>query len=128
MTIIDWIFRSVTIVFIVSFVVLIAESQTQKMSVTVTVEPHRVIIVDKNFTIRQIISNTEENVRPMVLLDSQDGKEVPYTESIRLQYMYLKPSINFTEPGIVYDRDDRSPISLIKLTIRLAKKLMGFPF
>lgn len=128
MTMLNWVIRAITIVFIVSSVVLIVESQTQRMSVTVTVDPHRVIIVDKNFTILQIVSNTEEDVRPVVFLDSQDGEEIPYTDSIREQYLYLKPTLNFLQPGIVYDREDRSPMAIIKLVIRIVKKILGVPF
>ena len=127
-SVIKWLFVSVTAIFITSFVVLLVESQNQKMTVTVTVEPQRVIIVDKNLTIMQIISNTELDIRPIVLLGSQDGSELPYTESIMRQYFFLKPTLNFSQPGILYDRDERAPVALIKLVARTIMKWLAIPF
>jgi len=126
--IVNSVLRMATLVFIVSLIVLAVESSSQNMVVTVTVEPTRVIIVDKNFTIQKIISNTGADVRPIVYLNSEDGLEVPYTESIFNQYMFLKNTLNFSQPGIIYDRDERTPIALLKLVFRTAKKILGIPF
>lgn len=126
--IIDLIIRSITFFFVVSLVVLTVESTTKNMVVTIIVEPNRVIIVDKNLNIQKIFSNTKTDVRPIVYLESEDGLEVPYTEAIIRQYQFLKPTLNFNEPGLIYDREDRAPIALIKLVVRTLKKLIGMPF
>lgn len=112
-------------ILIVSMMILVSESSTKPMVVTVTVNPTRVIIVDRDLVIRRIISNTKDDVRPVVYLESEDGRELPYTESITEQYLALKSSMNFKEPGIIYDREDRVPIALVKYIIRYIRMLIG---
>lgn len=127
--ILNFIVKTALLIFIVSLVVFVVEStNNQNMVVTVTVEPTRVIIVDNSLTIQRIISNTTVDTRPIVYLNSEDGLEIPYSESIMRQYMFLKPSLNFSQAGAIYDRDNRIPIAFIKLIIRTFKKVIGMPF
>ena len=105
---------AVLLVLCVNFLLFAKEQSSGTITVIATVAPNRYIIVDSDLTIQTILSNTEEEVRPMVLLDTIDGQELPYSEGIMEQYQSLKPSLNFSEPGIVYDRDERPIQALIK--------------
>lgn len=122
------IIQTCTLLIFASLMVLTVESKSQNLVVTITVEPNRIIIIDKDFNIQKIFSNTKIDVRPTVYLESEDGLEVPYTESIMRQYQFLKPTLNFNEPGMIYERDDRPSIAFIKLIIRTLKKFVGMPF
>ena len=79
-------------------------------TVAAVVEPHRYIVTDNNLQIKEIISNTNQDVRPTVLLNSIDGQEVPYSDSIRQQYQFLKRFTNFSQAGVVYMRPHRNPV------------------
>lgn len=87
------------------------------ITVMATVRPQRIIVVDKQLAITRILSNTARETRPIVLLNSVDGKEMPYSESIVDQYASLKPSLDFSKPGIVYERREAG-------VLRWLKKLM----
>lgn len=94
--------------------ILATETASNTITVVATVLPVRIIVVDHNLMIQKIISNTAEETRPIVVLGEVDGKEVPYSQSILEQYQQLKPSINFSKPGMVYQRDERPIPALIK--------------
>lgn len=114
--------QTLFIIVMLSSFVYFGESKHNKLTVTVTVEPVRTILVNKNLRIVQIISNTTEDIEPIVFLDSQDGVQLPYTDGIRTQYLALKSVTNFNKPGIVYERDDRIFISLYKTIISFIQK------
>lgn len=97
---------AIALVFLTS-ILLAPEAQAQTITVTAAVRPLRTIIVDKNLLIQKIVSNTSEDIRPMVVLAVADGEELPYSESIQKQYEFLKPSLDFSKPGIIYTREDR---------------------
>lgn len=66
--------------------------------------PHvRVIIVDTNFKILQIISNTKKDVEPTVRIGNEKGPVIPLTETVMAQYQETKPTLNFSKIGVVYD-------------------------
>lgn len=115
------------LVVITSFVYW-GETKSQNLSITVTVEPVRTILVDRNLQIESIISNTKEDVRPVVLLETQDGTDLPYTESIASQYALLKPVINFSKPGIVYQRDTRVTLAVFKTVLTFFQKILHISF
>lgn len=104
------------------------ESKNKSLSITVTVEPVRTIVVDRNLQITNVISNTKEDVRPVVVLDTRDGPDLPYTESIEKQYAALKPIINFSKPGVVYERDTRVTLAVLKTLISLLEKLLHISY
>jgi hypothetical protein len=113
---------------LLSTFVYLGETKSKNFTVTVTVEPMRTIIVDKNIRIVQIMSNTREDVEPLVFLETRDGVELPYTEGVRDQYLSLKPIINFSQPGIVYERDDRIVMALFKTGISWIQKVFMINF
>ena len=104
------------------------EAKNQNLSITVTVEPVRTIVVDRNLQITEIISNTKEDIRPIVLLDTQDGIELPYTDGIQQQYAILKPILNFSKSGLIYERDSRVTLAVFKTIISFIQKTFGISF
>ncbi len=103
-----------------------SESSSQKITIVATVQPLRSIVVDNNFTIQKIYSNTSQDVRPVVLENALDGSEIGYTNAIRDQYEQLKPSLNFAQPGLVYERDNRPIQALIKRVAGFITHLFSF--
>lgn len=65
------------------------------------VSPKRTIVVDNNLKILQIISNTKKEVEPTVRLEN--GMEISLTYFISEQYAKIKPTVNFSKTGTVYD-------------------------
>jgi len=116
------------LVILFSGVVFFTESKSTNMSITMTVEPIRTIIVDKNLRIVRILSNTREEVRPVVYLEGQDKLELPYTDSIMEQYTLLKKVTNFSKPGVVFERDDRVSVSFFKYILSLLGKMFRINF
>ncbi len=94
-----------------------AQKSGSTITVLATVRPQRIIVVDRNLKIIKILSNTAQEVRPFVLLDSVDGLEIPYSESIVNQYADLKSSLDFSKPGVVYERADRGLLNRMKKLI-----------
>ncbi len=91
-----------------------ATPSNSTLTIMATVRPQRIIIVDKNFVITKIMSNTNLDMRPLVLLQTTDGAEIPYSESIANQYLALKPTLDFSKPGIVYEDSDGMVVTLVK--------------
>lgn len=85
------------------FIVRAGSLSDSTITVMATIQPQRIIVVDKNLTIKTILSNTSQDVRPIVFLESLDGKLLPYSESIIEQYSVLKPSLELSKPGVVYE-------------------------
>ncbi len=77
-----------------------------KLSFTAEVAEARMIIVDKKLNIVQIISNTRNEVVPTVRVENQKGNVIAMTDTVLTQYEALKPTLNFSKIGKVYDRDD----------------------
>ena len=95
-------FLFLSILFVVLFSLDHPAKALQKMSFTAEVPPTRIIIVDKNLEILQIISNTRKEVEPTVRIESEKGPELPLTESVLGQYQKIKPTLNFSKIGIIY--------------------------
>ena len=64
----------------------------------------RIIVVDKNLTILQIISNTKKDIEPTVRLEQEKGMEISLTDFVSKQYLKLKLAVDFSKNGVVYDR------------------------
>jgi len=108
----QWVIITVASVLIVSSVVsaLVSSNNPQSGSYVVlaSVSPVRYIIIDSNFRITEVISNTSEDVIPTVLINSVNGSPAPYTDSIRTQFTKLSHTIDFSKAGIVYQRSTRN--------------------
>lgn len=101
-------------------------SSSDTITVVASVLPQRSIIVNDDLTIQQIYSNTAKDVRPEVYLNKLDGEQIAYTDSITRQYQTLKNSLDFIEPGLVYERPPsglggtvHNVISFLKHLLRL---------
>ena len=57
-----------------NFIVRAGSAGGSTITVMATIQPHRIIIVDKNLTIETILSNTAQDIRPIVFLESLDGR------------------------------------------------------
>lgn len=102
------------------------EQRSAPVTIIASVAPARYIVVDDTFTIRNIFSNTDQDVRPVVFLHSLDGEEMPYSDSVRRQYQDLKPTLNFSQPGKVYTYEPRPVQALIQGVARVFIKVFGF--
>ncbi len=109
-------------VLLANALLLATETTSSTITVVATVLPQRIIVVDQNLTIQKIISNTAEETRPRVVLGEVDGKEVPYSQSIIEQYQSIKSSLNFSKPGLVYQRDERPIPALLKRIWRIVSR------
>lgn len=92
-------------------------------SVSLPSNPKRTIIVDKNLTIIRIVSNTTKDIVPSVRLEKETGIEIPLTEVILDRYNTLKPFLNFSQKGIVYERDKQGQFIIDTIT-GILKKLI----
>ena len=79
-------------------------SATNTLTVVAEVRPQRIIVVNDALEITKIYSNTAEDVRPTVYLDDVSGKELPYSDSIVDEYQTLVPSLDTSEPGVLYEK------------------------
>lgn len=86
----------------------------------------RIIVVDKNLNIKQIINYSKKDVQPKVFLEKESGIELPYTESIEHHYLSIKSGLNFDKTGIIYDRDKETISNLFSRLIYIFfKSLTG---
>ena len=93
--------------------------------VLASVQPARYIVVDSNLQIKEVISNTAQDVIPYVVLDSLDGSQMPYTSSIQSQFASLKPSLSFAKAGVVYKRNTSGSLSgALKNTLGTIRKFI----
>jgi len=88
---------------IVFLIFLYLKKSSQKISEEPKISSIRIIVVDKNLNILQIISNTKKEVEPTVRLENQSGMELSLTDFINKQYQEIKPTVNFSKAGVVYD-------------------------
>lgn len=78
--------------------------------ITARVMPVRHIVVDDSGVIQRIISNTSENVPPIVYLDSFQGEQIPLTDDIRQNYDDAIAVLDMRHPA---DYVRKSPIQLL---------------
>ncbi len=96
---------------------VIAEEFTHtggNIQIVASIRPSRILVVDENFVIQKIYSNTATDVRPVVYLNSLDGEELPYSETITKEYLKLKPGLDLSSPGMVYERESRPVVAFFK--------------
>lgn len=115
-----------TIVFTNAILFAAEEKATGTLTITATVRPVRILVVNPDLTIQEIVSNTSLDVRPLVVANTMDGPELPYSEAIRQEYAFIKPGIDFSKPGIVYRHEDRFFQAVIKRTARTLSFLSPF--
>lgn len=106
-----------------NFLIYATEEKSNTITIIATVNPQRIIIVDKNLTIQKIFSNTAGEVRPLVFLNAVDGEELAYSDAVINQYEGLKDSLDFSQPGVLYQREERPALAALKGIIRRIKIL-----
>jgi len=67
--------------------------------ITARVMPVRHIVVDHEGVIQRIISNTTENVTPIVHLGSAEGEEVVFTTDVKQRYESLIAHLDMQRPA-----------------------------
>lgn len=118
---------STVLFLVIATVVVIAQpSANTSFVVMATVLPERSIVIDDDLNIQQIYSNTKQEVRPNVYQDKISGPQVAYSDSIRSQYDDLKSSLDFSQPGLVYQRPTSNAESFFRSTLNFFKRLLGF--
>jgi len=94
---------SLSLLLVVLFAFFHPAKALQKLQFTAEVAHTRVIIVDMNFKILQIVSNTKKDVEPTVRINGENGPEIPLTESVLEQYQKIISTTDFPRIGIIYD-------------------------
>lgn len=98
----------------------------QKVRVTASVEPQRTVVVNENFQIISIVSNTSKEVEPKVFLNTVDGKELEYTETIKDEYDILKETLSFAKPGVIYEYKEVTGKNVFTTSALKIAKLLNF--
>lgn len=124
------IFIFLTLFLLVIFSIFIYfKKSTQKISDYSKITSTRIIVVDKNLNILQIISYTKKEIEPVVRLENEQGMEISMTDYISEQYSKIKPFINFSKTGVVFDERPLTffgitlPNSLNKFYLNIKKSL-----
>lgn len=117
---------AVAVIFLLLAVVMIDEAtalSSDTVTITATVQPVRQIVVDESLNIKQIASNTAENVTPQAFLGSYNGLPVELTDKVWQQYnQYLATGV-LSKPGY-YDSSAlprKTAATLKKTVFTLAK-------
>lgn len=115
---------TIVIIVVVTAIASAVPKSGDSFTVLATVAPQRSVVVDKDLTVLQIYSNTTKDVRPNVYLDKIDGEEVAYSDSILHQYQAIKKSVNFTKPGLVYQKPASGFGSVVRNIVDFFKHLL----
>lgn len=78
--------------------------------ITARVMPVRHIVVDDDDVIQRIISNTSENVTPIVYRGNFQGEQIPMTDEVRLNYDNAIAALDMRRPA---DYIRKSPLQLL---------------
>lgn len=122
----------ILLIILLSVVICIYLLKSVKKTPTKSFIPNtRIIIVDKNLNILQVISNTKKEIEPTVRPENEQGMEISMTDYVSEQYSKIKPFINFSKTGVVFDERPLTffgitlPNSLNKLYLNI-KKISNF--
>jgi hypothetical protein len=78
-------------------------SATAQYSVTATVLPARVIIIDNHHQVTEVLSNTRQEVIPTVYLRTiAPANQQPLSSAIYNQYLSLVPNAKRAQSGVLY--------------------------
>lgn len=92
-------------------VVQAEETPSTGVNLSANVLPQITIFVDANLAIEKIVSNsTSPNAKVIVV--GKNIKQLPYGKYVRQLYSTLEPSLDFSRPGIIYQRSaNNTPFS-----------------
>lgn len=90
------------IVFLTSATLTMAN---ETVKIRASVAKNRMVYINKKGEIQKITSNTLEDVKPkVVVIDKQVEQEIPLSDKILSDYYKLKVKLDFSSPGVVYDK------------------------
>ena len=112
----------VVLVLLTNTVVFAARQRAGEVAIVATIRPQRIIVVDDDLTIQRIVSNTDQEVRPLVVRGIESGVEIPYSPSIVAQYEILSESIDFSQPGLVYERPPGALMEFMNRSVGFIRK------
>lgn len=80
-----------------------ADTPVNTVTLTATIRPAKYLIVDNNREIKEILSNTKENVVPTVYINSiSPGNMIPLSNNIYDQYISIAACSSINNIGAVY--------------------------
>ncbi|HUD05631.1 MAG TPA: hypothetical protein VMR18_01760 [Candidatus Saccharimonadales bacterium] len=84
------------------------------VTISAAIAPVRYILVDNRGTITEILSNSQENVTPIVYKNKLGSVPITLSQAIYSQYIAIMTNIKARHNGVVYRRD--APIAgLVRL-------------
>lgn len=81
-----------------------AQGTSQTIAVSAVVAPHVYLVVNDSGQITQIFNNSHRESEPSVLVGSLSGPVGQFSPAIISQYANLKPSLDFSKYGILYQK------------------------
>ena len=84
--------------------VVCAQEQEQTIAVSAVVLPHIYLVVDDSGQITQVFNNSHQESEPIVLVSSLSGQAGQLSPAIANQYAALKPSLDFSKYGVLYQK------------------------
>lgn len=81
-----------------------AQENSQTIAVNAAVLPHIYLVVNDSAEITQIFNNAHHESEASVLLGSLSGQAGQLSPDIASQYLSLKPSLNFSKYGVLYQK------------------------
>jgi len=105
----------ITFLFVLNLFTL--KSFAASTEITATVSPVREIVVDSNYNLLEVYSNTSSDVYPIVHIGTINGKIISMNQATLIGYKKILKSINFSKYGLVYKKQDKEkkfsfPISI----------------
>lgn len=85
--------------------------------ITAQVAPVRHVVVDSDGVIQEVVSNTAENVLPLVHLGSMDGTQIPLSDDVRQQYVAIISQLDMHRTGYVYTAQEQWGLSAFNLQL-----------
>ena len=80
-----------------------ADTTVNTITLTATIQPAKYLIVNNNRDIKEILSNTKENVAPTVYLNSiNPSNMIPLSNNIYDQYLSIAACSGTNQIGAIY--------------------------
>ncbi len=81
-----------------------AQGSSQTIAVSAVVAPQIYLVADDSGQITQIFNNSHRESEPSVLLGGLNGPAGQLSSFIISQYAILKPSLDFSKYGVLYQK------------------------
>ncbi|HUD05339.1 MAG TPA: hypothetical protein VMR18_00245 [Candidatus Saccharimonadales bacterium] len=98
----------------------LAQAQTSgTIVVTAVIAPVRYVLIDNKGNIKEILSNTKENITPKVYINSLSSSQATLTIQVYQRYEAIIDKVNTKRTGIIYQNKNKN-------SIRTAQRLINF--